>query len=322
MSKKWVITLSILFGVVAVILISMWTLFGLSVVSVEYSTTTKNLSVSDSEIVEAGKFRKHACVFFEGKKASIQRIMDYAQENPNFAYIKVLNIETVFPNKFVIHVAEREELFAVEYNSKFLITDRDLRVLRVEETYDSTTENAILLSGLNVKNEAISIGDFLNVEQSSITNLYSALVKNNRSYVEQIGRFRSIEASKYQDEKTNKSYTQIKIETFAGRKLVIKNIDFALDEKVQKLFAVEAQLFSMQTNTEGKIVDADGNVVYVVKLPSKQYVKFDAEQHEESEKIALTYELLSTCYIEVDNLTLTDYVKRTKNDIYYAIVEE
>lgn len=322
MSKKWVITLSILFGVVAVILISMWTLFGLSAVSVEYSTTTKNLSVSDSEIVEVGKFRKHACVFFEGKKSSVQRIMDYAKEDPNFAYIKVLNIETVFPNKFVIHIAEREELFAVEYNSKFLITDRDLRVLRVAETYSSTTENAILLSGLTVQNENVVIGDFLNVKESGVTNLYSALVKNNRSYVEQVGKFKSVEASNYQDEKTNKTYIQLKFETFAGRKFVIKNIDFALDEKVQKLFAVETQLFSMQTNTEGKIVDADGNVVYVVKLPSKQYVKFDAEKYDESEKIALTYELLSTCYIEVDNLTLTDYVSRTEKDIYYSIVEE
>ena len=88
------------------------------------------------------------------------------------------------------------------------------------------------------------------------------------------------------------------------------------------MFAVEGQLFSMKTNGLGQIVDTNDEVLYVVKLSTGQYVKFDAEQHEESEKIALTYELLSTCHIEVDNLTLTDYVNRTTNDIYYSIVEE
>ena len=88
------------------------------------------------------------------------------------------------------------------------------------------------------------------------------------------------------------------------------------------MFAVESQLFSMQANGEGKIVDADGNFVYLVKLSSGEYVKFDQTKHQESEKVLLTFEILSNCYIQVDNLTLTDYVKRTTKDIYYSLIEE
>ena len=65
LSKKLIISLSVCLGVIAVILILFWTLFALSTVEVEYHTTTKNLSLSNEEIVEAGKFSYGACVFFD-----------------------------------------------------------------------------------------------------------------------------------------------------------------------------------------------------------------------------------------------------------------
>ena len=70
MSKKLVISLSVLFGAIVIVLILFWTLFGLSAVTVEYSSSKISLSVSDAEIVEAGKFRMGACVLFESKKKS------------------------------------------------------------------------------------------------------------------------------------------------------------------------------------------------------------------------------------------------------------
>ena len=141
MSKKLIVSLVIVGVVVAIVLILFWTLFGLSSVSVEFASSLENLTVSAEEIVEAGQFRMGSCVLFEGKRKSVEKIYAKAKENPNFAYIRVLNIETVFPNKFVIHVAEREELFAVNYNGQTLICDRDLRVLNTREEI-SVDENA------------------------------------------------------------------------------------------------------------------------------------------------------------------------------------
>ena len=321
MKKKLLITFSVCFGVIAVLLILMWTLFGLSSVSVERHSTTQNLVVTDEEIVAAGQFRMHASVLFEGKKKSIENIEKFASENENFAYIRVLNIETRFPNKFVIHIAEREELFAVEKDGQVLICDRDLRVLRKTNSFTNTNQNAILLSGLTIENTDIAVGDFLSVGQGAIKNFYSSMLKNNRDLSEQLGKFEKITLSAYTDDVTNKEYVSMKLETFAGKTFVINNIDFALADKVQKMFAVESAIYSAHTDGAGNLLNADDEIIYVVKNDDNEYVSFDSSKHDEADKVALTYALINTCYIKIDNFTLTEYIDRNVKDIYYCFVE-
>ena len=55
LSKKAIISLSIVLGIVAVVLILFWTLFALSTVTVDYKTTTLNLNLTDEEIDKAVK---------------------------------------------------------------------------------------------------------------------------------------------------------------------------------------------------------------------------------------------------------------------------
>ena len=148
-------------ALIAAILISFWTLFALSTVIVDFKTTTKNLTITSEEIVDAGKFNYGASVLFDGKNKYIDNINSKIQENENFAYLEVVNIETVFPNKYVIHVAEREEVFAINLQDKYLICDDDLRILRIENEFQNDRENPILLEGLNVLNDECKIGDFL-----------------------------------------------------------------------------------------------------------------------------------------------------------------
>lgn len=303
------------------LLILFWTLFGLSSVSVQYHSTKDNLTISNSEIVKAGEFRKHASVLFEGKKKSIKKIEKFASENENFAYLRIINIETKFPNKFVIHVSEREELFSVAYGEKFLICDRDLRVLRIMDGYASSATNPILLEDLTIQNTDVKVGDFLQVQESNIKNLYGALLRNNQSLAMQLGHYKKMQISSYEDAITHENFFALSMETFSGRKFVIRNIDFALNEKVQKMLAVESELFALEVDGDGDIIKA-GEKIYVVRLESGEYVSFDAEKHEEADKVALSYDLLSNCYIKIDNLTLTKHIKRTSADIYYAFVEE
>ena len=321
MSKKLIITLSIIFAVVAVVLILMWTLFGLSSVSVRLQSTTENLIVSEDEIVEAGEFRYGATVFFEGKQKSIDKIYDYASVNENFAYIKVVNIETVFPNRFVIHVAEREELFAVEYQDEFLICDHEFRVLKILDNFQSVQGQEILLEGLVVRNESVRVGDFLEIGQESMKNFYSVMLENNRTLAQQLGKFEKMALSTYQDELTQREYTALTLTTYQGRTFVINNIDFALSNKVQLMFAVESSIYNQNVDDDGNILSSDGEPIYVVRTDSGEYMNFDSTQHTEEQKIALTYDLLQNCCIKVDNLTLTDFVDRTENDIYYSFME-
>lgn len=307
---------------IAVILILFWTLFALSSVSVQYASTTINLNVGTEEIVEAGGFRKGACVLFEGKKKSVEKIYNHTKENENFAYLRILNIETKFPNKFVVHVAEREELFAVQHNGKFLICDRDLRVLKILEEFLSTKENPILLTGLEIKDENFGVGDFLNVGQTSVMKFYDAMLRNNRSLIEQRGKFEKIQLSTYKDSTTQKTYISITMESFAGRKFVINNIDFAFANKIQKMFAAESALFGQNADENGNITNSKGEILFVVKNEKGEYLPFDASVHEEEKKMALTYQILERCILKVDNFTLSDYINRNENDIFYSLVDK
>ncbi len=322
MKKGLVITLSIILGVIALMLILFWTLFGLSSVTVEFHSTTKNLAVSEKEIVEAGQFRMNACVLFESKTKSIENINNYSSQNKNFAYLRVVNIETKFPNKYIIHVVEREELFAIknDVTNKFFVCDRDLRVLKIVDTFSSENNNAILLDGVTISNKSASVGDFLSVKEEKIKDFYSAMLENNRSFSEQISSFKSIKLSNSTDSVTNKTYTDLSIKTFSEDEFVLKNIDFALSEKIQKLFAVQSSLFSLASDSSGNMLDKDGNKIYLAKLDDGSYVTY--EEKYGTNKVALTYTLLSDCKIIVDNLTLSDYKPRSIEDLYWAIVEK
>ena len=132
MRKKAIIILSVVLGVIVTMLILFWTLFALSSVTVKFHTTTKNLALTEAEIVEAGDFSYGASVLFDGKRKYVERLDEAVTKNENFAYLEVVNIETIFPNRYVVHVAEREEVFEVQYGENVLVLDDELRVLKIE----------------------------------------------------------------------------------------------------------------------------------------------------------------------------------------------
>lgn len=321
MSKKLVITLSVVFGAILIVLILFWTLFALSSVTVEYSSSKINITATDEEIVEAGEFRMGACVLFESKKKSIENIENKAKENKNFAYIRVLNIETVFPNKIVIHVAEREELFSVKFQSfdengqatdKFYVCDRDLRVLNI---LDSVTGNLIVLDGLSISNDGVQIGDFLQVEERGVLNFYAAMLQNNISLSQQLGKFESATLLKIKDE-LGVEYPAMQLVSRNGRKFLIENIDFALPQKIQLMFSAESAFFGYEkVDSQGNLLDENGQKIMLSRGDEGKYVK------SETGDVALSYSLLARCQIVVGNLVLGENLDRTEKDIYYALQE-
>lgn len=317
--KKLIISLSVVFGCIVLMLILFWTLFGLSKVVVAFDSTTINLTnLSKEEIVLAGKFDKGESVLFAGKEKYAKNIQQYAAQDKRFAYIKVVNIETVFPNKYVVHIVEREELFGIEYGEQYLICDRDLRVLKIVDTL--IFEDVIVVENMQILTENPKEGDFLKAKQQSLSKFCSAMIANNRSVALQLAKFDKITFSDYVDDFTGREYVQMSLQTTQGRKFVVKNIDFALKQKIQKMFAVEAQLFDSEVDENGKLLDAEGKIRYVVKNEDGVYVNFDVTEHDPNEKLALSMSLLAGCYIAVDNLTLTDYLPREETDIYSMIV--
>jgi len=318
LSKKLIISLSLLLSVVVVVLILFWTLFALSTVTVQFHSNTLNLNITEKEIVEAGEFHYGASVLFDGKKKYNARLDKKVNENPNFAYLKVLNIETVFPNKYVVHVAEREELFAIEQGGQVLVCDRELRVLKILDEFVSTQMNAILVKGVEIKNDVFDVGDFLSIAQNGLKKFFSAFLQNNRGYAEQIGKYKEIQLGKVKDDFGQKEYDSITLTTFQGRKFEICNIDFAFANKVQLMLATESALFQQDFDVNGNVLNSKGEFVYVLKNSQGELIP--AKETDEN-AINLTKHMLLNCKIKVDNLTLSDYVHRTEKDIYYSLVE-
>ena len=323
MSKKAIIITSVCVGVVAVVLILFWTLFALSSVTVEFHTTTKNLTLSEEEIVEAGDFSYGACVLFDGKNKYVERLNKKAGENEKFAYLEVVNIETVFPNRYIIHVAEREEVFAIQTGNEVLILDDDLRVLRKEsladgESYISSKQNAIELKNLTILNDEINVGDFLEVEQTGVLEFYNAFLANNRTLAEQKGFVKEILLGVNHVDITEMDYVSATILTHSGREFVINNIDFALANKIQLMFALDSALYN-QINGEVYVVDGNGEIVHDNVLDENGNLMLD-DNGEPLKGEAWTYERLQNSYVLIDNFILNDYQEISESDIYYNLV--
>lgn len=323
MSKKAIIITSVCVGVVAVVLILFWTLFALSSVTVEFHTTTKNLTLSEEEIVEAGDFSYGACVLFDGKNKYVERLNKKAGEDEKFAYLEVVNIETVFPNRYIIHVAEREEVFAIQTGNEVLILDDDLRVLSKEsladgESYISSKQNAIELKNLTILNDEINVGDFLEVEQTGVLEFYNAFLANNRTLAEQKGFVKEILLGVNHVDITEMDYVSATILTHSGREFVINNIDFALANKIQLMFALDSALYN-QINGEGYVVDGNGEIVHDNVLDENGNLMLD-DNGEPLKGEAWTYERLQNSYVLIDNFILNDYQEVSESDIYYNLV--
>lgn len=163
--------LSILCFIVLVVVLSS-TIFSLKSVNLIFYSNTINLT--DKElIVESGDFQYNQSIFFLNKRKYINNL---EKNNP---YLKVLNIETSFPNSLTINAIERNELFVVKtYQDNifknYAILDDEFKVLRTSTTFLSSNQNEILINieGYDFDNK--NAGEFLdNVEHSKVLQILS-----------------------------------------------------------------------------------------------------------------------------------------------------
>ena len=77
--------------IVLVVILS-FTLFSLRTIELDFRTNKTYITETDQEIIESGEIKMGGSVFFRSKNKYIEKI---ESKNP---YIKVVNIETVFPS--------------------------------------------------------------------------------------------------------------------------------------------------------------------------------------------------------------------------------
>ena len=153
-NKRLAIFLGI-FVFLALVVVLSSAVFALDNVTIVYHNSTNILSGDDKIIIESAEFRYGENVFLSNKSKYIDNI---ESSNP---YIKVLNIETVFPNKYIIHAVEREETYVFKPDNYYIITDESLKVLKKEKTFTNMTENAIIVENSGYSTATVKAGEFL-----------------------------------------------------------------------------------------------------------------------------------------------------------------
>lgn len=282
MKKKAIVVISVIVFLVGLLLLLSFTVFSLKSVEVDYRTSRTHITVSDEEIIESAKFKMGSSVLFQGKKGYAKNI-----ENLN-PYIKVVNIETVYPSSFVVHIAERQEVYAIEFENGHYICDETFRILRIDEEYKSDTTNAILLNfSTSLSENQLKEGEY--IQDIETPPIYQALFENNRTLAEQSELIESITISTELDSITNKEQTVATLNLFSGQDVRIINTRKGLIEKIKLMLDVHCQLFDYLGKT--------------LNTPSGEVVL--TEQH------------LKTCTIEINN-----YLHPSHNDseCYFNII--
>lgn len=281
MKKAWIIVFSIIIAVILLFVILSFTVFSLKSVKIDYRTNKVNITATDDEIIESGDIELGGSVFFRNKQSYIDKI-EY--NNP---YVKVINIETVFPSSFVIHIAERQEVFAIEHNMQYYIVDEEYKVLRITDEFISDQTNAILLSGIQIDRTSYAVGEFMVV--NNIQPIYTAFFENNRPLNEQQAMIEKINFTNLYDENIGESLNVIELYLYSGQTFKIINSTYGLVYKVGLMLDVFSQIYDFIGQT----------------------VKIDGQQ------ILLTEENLKTATIEIKNYY--DYTQHGENDCYFEI---
>ena len=251
--KKLYIGLSIFVLVLGLLFLFSFTVFAVRDIEVDWKTNKTNITQSDDDIIASADFRIGGSVFFHGKKTYIENI---EKENP---YIEVLNIETVFPSKFIIHLKERLEVYCFKTQKGYYVCDDKLKVLKILENFDSTEENAILVDGV-VVSQNYEVGQVMKVE--NFANIYQSLYENNRTLAIQQSIIKEIKFSVVKDENISKDMLLASITIFNGMKYNIYNCDYGLLAKTKMFMTVYSQIFDY---IDKELILQDGSTVVLTE---------------------------------------------------------
>ena len=163
MSKKSIITLSIIGFIIALIGI----LFGAVFRLLSQKVTVPKLQiveVSKKDIISAAGLKNGQSIFMIDKQKAIDNV------EKKFPNIKVIEINTTSLTEINIRVRTRYEMFYAEFENKYFIMDEDLKVLNIlEKNLESGTSNEPkhlinIESDLNI-DEKTKICDFVGSKQ-------------------------------------------------------------------------------------------------------------------------------------------------------------
>ena len=261
-NKRLIVILGILFFIAFIVVLSS-TVFTLQSVDLMFGqtlnaeTTVFGTSDERAAVIESGNFDYGNCIFFMDKNENIKYL---EQLNP---YIKIVNIETKFPNKFVVHALEREELYSVRLSeNSYAITDSTLKVLDIATSVRGVD---ILIPSLSTILTAEE-GYVLNIDCeyiNTLNNVYEVLsviggTEQNAGYsvIDVIATFEKIQLNSIDD--------TLVFTTYQGTIITINNPQNALFTKMwQAISAFENAPTVYATIIVEDVIDTQNPSLYV-----------------------------------------------------------
>lgn len=238
--KKLLIILSSVFGAVLLLFILSFTLFRVHNVKLNFKNETTIYASEERQeaVINSGQISRSAPIFAINKKAIVENL---EREN---SYLKVVNIETVFPNTLIIHCAEREELFSVKIGENlYYYVDEDLKILRLDISHNSSQTDAILLNNVEVVNPSAKVGEHLKIQsdENLILQIADAFAYNNKTIADVRAMFSEINLSYEKDYYTAVSVPVLTFTTFDNFEIKLGYATNHLIEKINLMLALIPQ---------------------------------------------------------------------------------
>lgn len=252
-NKSLIIILSILASIVLIVILSS-TIFCLKSVELNFMSNTINLTNKQEEILTSGNFKYNQSIFFINKSNYIKKL---EEQNP---YIKITNIETVFPNKLVINCVERNELFIIksydgENFKNYLVVDDELKILSTLNEFTNLHTNPILIS---IEGERVST----NLAGQTLFTTNSMLIKQLANELYAYNNNPLLLKANFEEIIINaENKNNIKIKMRSGVDIILKDMNTRLTEKFMLALSYYNNL---EDKTKGVITTYENNENKVV----------------------------------------------------------
>ena len=254
-NKRLAIFLGI-FIFLAVIVILTSTVFTLHAVEIEFVGDVGEFAEQTTQIKESGEFKYGESIFLASKKTYTARI---EKATP---YLRVINIETVFPNKLIVHMAKREECFVIKMsNNKYAVTDEQMKVLNIIDIYQNNATNPIEIKNTSLSEQSVTAGDFFYLEDNYIPQIFRSFREWNLDYGELKSKITSIELDY---EKMDRLLVNMR----SGVQIIIENSKSQLSDKLNLAFS----FYDTKTDKNGNPVDyTNSGIILITETKDKIY---------------------------------------------------
>lgn len=136
------------------------------------------------DLLKSSEIKQKTSVFFINKEKAVNNL---EKKYPN---LKIVNIETTFPNGLKFHLAQREELYATKNSLDFYsIMDSDFKILNVisKAEFQNLSIKPIEIEFVDSQLINLSQGEFIKKTQHTkmFEDLSKSLLINSRDVIEQ-----------------------------------------------------------------------------------------------------------------------------------------